>query len=198
MTAWTASASCERAVLDLNTALAEAQETIRNSMVATPRRTARRRGYSSLNRSSALALASMVSTCEDYCQAALTALVEHGLKPANATGELLWDHVVESTFTSWNAHLQLWRRWGVEVLKSPEYKALAGFIAVRNSAVHGLGEMTRVQQRSAQAKKDIASTGLKVAGNRVIIDEAALRSCRTVCADFMRYLDRQLLALMAP
>jgi len=133
----------------------------------------------------------MVSTCEDYCQAALSSLVERGLD-ANVTGERLWDQVIDSTFRSWNGHLALWNKWGVAVLKSVEYKEFSGFIAARNSAVHGLGVLTRVQQRSATAQTEIRSAGLTIVGDRVIIDRMALRQCRDKSTEFITYLDRNL------
>jgi len=139
----------------------------------------------------------MVSACEDYCQAALTELVERGLA-ANVTGERLWDAVIDSTFTSWTGHLQLWGRWGVEVLKSDEYKEFQGFIAARNSAVHGLGELTRIQRRKSKVQDEIRSAGLKISGTRVVIDEVGLGLCASAAIKFVTYVDRELDALLQP
>lgn len=196
MTSWTASAACERALLELNLALADNAEAHQAAKASRPPRTKRRRTSSPTERSSALALAVMVSTTEDYCQHAISELVERGLG-SNHVGSLLWDDAVQSKFTSWDGQLRVWSLLGVDVGKSAEWKAFEPFTHVRNAAVHGLGELTRVQQRSPKALSAIQATGIAVVGTRLTIDEAALKDCRDAAAAFIRWLDHSFFHLSA-
>jgi hypothetical protein len=180
--AWTASAECERAIRNINLILADTRRHVASLDART--------SMADVERTRALALGAMVSVSEDYCQAVLDELVVIGVK-SNSTGQWLWDQVATRAYMAWDSHLGLWARWGVDVFKSSEYKDFDGLIEARNAAMHGLGELTRVQQRKKGTVARIRGGGLKVLGTRVQIDDGALRTCRARTIDFLRYLDRE-------
>lgn len=180
---WTASLLCERALRRMNLILADAR---RHAGMLDDRTS-----EDDIARARALALGAMVSVCEEYCQAALSEFVEVGVG-GNETGRQLWDEVLGRLFLSWEAHLGMWARWGVEVFKAPQYKEFAGLIDARNAAVHGLGALTRVQLRKeAKVVAAIQASGLTVSGGRIELTEDSLNECRTRSAAFIRYLDRE-------
>lgn len=186
---WTASLLCEKALRHVNLILADAR---RHAASLDPLSSSE-----DIERARALALGAMISVCEDYCQAVLTEFVEDGVG-ANETGKHLWDEVLARVFLSWDAHLSMWARWGVEVFKSPAYKGFAGLIEARNAAVHGLGALTRVQRRKeAKVAAAIESSGLKVISGRVELSDNALTECRERSAAFLRYIDREFQQLRA-
>ena len=180
--AWTASTQCERALQNMNLILADT----RRHVAALDSTISR----ADIERSRALALGAMVSVAEDFCQAVLDHLVLAGVS-TNLTGRWLWDEVATRAFMSWEAHLALWSQWGVDVPKATAYKEFKGLIDARNSAVHGLGELTRVQQRKPGVVDRIRSGGLTVAGTRVVIDDSALETCRQRSSDFIRFMDHE-------
>ncbi len=187
--AWTASAQCERALRNINLVLADTRRHVASLEATTSR--------ADIDRTRALALGAMVTVSEDYCQAVLGQLVDSGVR-SNATGQWLWDEVATRAFMAWESHLGLWARWGVNVFKASEYKDFRGLIEARNAAVHGFGQLTRVQQRKAGVIDRIQNGGLTVSGTRVVIDDAALRICRSRSHDFIRFLDHEFQILATP
>jgi hypothetical protein len=185
---WTASLLCEQALLRVNLILADA----RRHAEALDGKTSK----DDIDRARALALGAIVSVCEDYCQAALSEFVEFGVG-SNETGRQLWDEVLSRVFLSWEAHLGMWARWGVEVFKASPYKEFAGLIDARNAAVHGLGALTRVQRRKeGKVVAAIQASGLTVIGGRIELTDDSLSECRRRSAGFIRYLDQEFQQLL--
>jgi hypothetical protein len=75
---------------------------------------------------------------------------------------------------------------------SNDYGAVCGFAEARNAILHGLGHLTRMQQRPnrlPRIKQDLAAAGIGLDRTRVLIEEAELVACTERSCLFISWLD---------
>jgi hypothetical protein len=81
--------------------------------------------------------------------------------------------------------------FGIRLTKLPTHKDLKCATDVRNAIAHGVGQLTP-RQRTAATRARMASIGVTVRDNYVVLDAGSVRTCRDVSMAFMRELDAQL------
>jgi hypothetical protein len=192
---WSPSLECEAAVFEINSILADATRLRTTTPGRTSRRTRRLGRRSSAERTLTMALVAIVSTAEEFGSSLIARLIENEMPRTNIASENLWNLAIGTSFRSWETQLPLWKWFGVAVAASGEYKSLDGFIAARNSAMHGMGTLTRIQLRNNNTRTAIESCGIGFIGNRVIIDENAVRLCRMRAVEFVLWLDSAVLPI---
>jgi hypothetical protein len=137
------------------------------------------------------AILRLVAIAEGFSISKLVETTERKL-PADRIVELLWDSEFERSGDTWDSRYRLWERLH-EIPRGDfdDRDALDGFIAARNSIVHGLGELTRQQLRGR--KKTVSRLGharIKVmADERLDIDSTHVEQCAVVVKHFIAWLD---------
>jgi hypothetical protein len=121
------------------------------------------------DRSSQLAIASLVATIEHYSLDVLE--VHTGKRPR-----------------SWHKQAELWlSELGVQLAaRCPNYPALRGFVEARNAVMHGQGSLTDQQvkesaERWAQIKAFMKAAGLERMRRLLILTPETVARCTDVC-----------------
>jgi len=99
----------------------------------------------------------------------------------------------EAQAESWPGQEDAWNDWhGITLRTELAYLSLRAVIEARNAIVHGLGELTRRQLRGdggLEVRRVLERLGIRTSGQRLVIDEAAMRSCLQAARAFIEWLD---------
>lgn len=139
----------------------------------------------------AVTIAQMVSVSEQFSVSRLFNHVESSLEGSTDMAFLLWEQSQGSIESSWERQAAAWNTYAQLSIKAhASFKALDPFIEVRNAVMHGLGNLTRRQQRRAQSLvPTLAGAGITVDGIRVALNTANVKDCRDVTVAFIEWLD---------
>jgi hypothetical protein len=137
------------------------------------------------------ALLRLVAIAEDYSVGQLIDVTEARLS-SNSIVQALWDSELERSGETWARRLDLWRSYyKVEIRSSfSAYAELRGFIEARNAIAHGLGELSRKQQRDrARTIGRLANANIQLHGNALVITSLHVERCAVVVGSFIEWLD---------
>jgi len=121
------------------------------------------------------ALVDLVAAAEAFCVARLATV--------GITAEV----------TTWDKRAKAWLKQGVDLVKDyPGWHAFMGFVEVRNAIQHGLGRLTDRQlgKHKQETLRYIASAGIGLNGDAIIIGRDDVIRCDHACSTFIRWLDR--------
>ncbi|WP_344064410.1 hypothetical protein [Terrabacter lapilli] len=100
---------------------------------------------------------------------------------------MIWEEVAIDTTRTWEAQKQAFKKWHQI---SPDWLQLEGLAEVRNAVAHGLGTLTRRQQRShSSTMTKINRTGISIVNDEVVLEEQDLVSAARACRDLIHELD---------
>lgn len=80
---------------------------------------------------------------------------------------------------------------GISLGSCARWKEIDAAREVRNGIAHGLGKLT-TRQQNKRSKSKIASVGIRLRGQELIVDHVALKLCAGFAVEFVNDVDRQL------
>jgi hypothetical protein len=105
---------------------------------------------------------------------------------------LIWEQVAIDTTRTWEAQKDAFKKWHQI---SPNWLELEGLAEVRNAVAHGLGTLTRRQQRShSSTMTKINRTGISVVNDKVVLEEQDLISAAKACRALISQIDAEVTA----
>jgi hypothetical protein len=113
----------------------------------------------------------------------------------------LWEGALSRAEGAWGPHVAAWKNWhGLKVVEASSYQSLSAFVVARNSIMHGLGQLTRLQTHRDGGRKVIRQlelVGIHVNGIRLVILPGVLRKCADTAKEYISWLDLQTQAIGA-
>jgi hypothetical protein len=104
-----------------------------------------------------------------------------------------WPGVTESEVSTWKKREYAWRNHANVDLTiiTPDWHNLLGFVEARNALQHGLGRLTEMQlgRHRDDVLSDLAAANISLIGDLIQIDVHTVRSCYSVCENFVVTLD---------
>lgn len=138
------------------------------------------------------ALTRFMAIADEYTFGLLVDLTEARLGTDSVT-EVLWEFYIERETDSWKRRFGSWKALhGVSIPSFPRYDRLLGYIEARNAIAHGLGSLTRKQQKSKDKTiahlraARIGLTDLRLA----LVEDHALE-CAALIRAFIEWLDHE-------
>lgn len=140
-----------------------------------------------------LTVAQMVSVSEYFSISRLFEFIESRLDGSTEMAYQIWEESQGGIETSWERQVQGWSKYAsVSIKADPSYTSLSPYIEVRNAVMHGLGSLTRRQQRrAATLVPELARAGISVDGTRVELSRDDVLACRDATVAFIEWLDDQ-------
>jgi hypothetical protein len=140
----------------------------------------------------AVTIAQIVSISEQFSVSRLFSLVESRLDGSTDMALRVWEQSQDSIESSWDRQAGAWNTYAqIRIKAHASFKALDPFIEVRNAVMHGLGHLTRRQQRRAQSLvPTLVAAGITVDGTRLTLERVNVVDCREVTVAFIEWLDR--------
>lgn len=171
------SLAAEQAITDLRLILAEHKRSLISSTLR-PGRIPQAGGYPERRRRE-LTLAALVAVIEHFSFHALI----------RATPGLN-----ESSVASWPKQEQAWKdHHNINLrIDIAEYAAVRGFTEARNAVLHGLGELTKMQQQPhklSEVLKDLKRAGIELDGKRLLVSELDLDRCSEYSRRYLQQID---------
>lgn len=133
-------------------------------------------------------LVRLLSITESFTADTLLRHVEPLVRPkSHQTVSLIWDSAAVSATGTWESQQNAYRRWlGVKL----DWKPVERLSEARNAVAHGLGELTRRQKRDeTSVRAKLATAGIPLAGNRIVLSDAVLATSARTLRDFILLLD---------
>lgn len=192
------SADAERAVALLRRTLADHRDSARDVKTRSSRM-GLRDGRSELRRQASLLR--LLSIAEAFL---MNRLVEVAEPLADPSGTILrmqiWTRAEEKATGTWDAMAQHYKSWlGVSLANQQCFKDLKSCTEARNAVAHGIGTLTRRQQRQApKVTAALLSQNFTVVGHAVTVPEAALATTLRVCAETILWVDGQTIGTPPP
>ena len=138
-----------------------------------------------------MTVAYVVSAAEAFSLARITGLAHQELPGYPDLVWQLWERAVARVESTWENQAQAWKEWyGVGLAAAPEYRTLRPWIQARNAVMHGLGEMTRRQRKTATGLKELQQAGISVVGGTVLLGRSEVEGCAMSAVMFIEWLDR--------
>lgn len=143
-------------------------------------------------------LVRITSIVEAFAAAQLVLRFEpHAPPPREAILDDVYVRAEDNAISSWPKMVEHYGRWfGIKVTpgKCPPWRRVEAMTNARNAVAHGLGELTRRMARKNihELGLDLATIGLTMAGNAIVISEDSLRLVAAAARDFIEWLDEEL------
>lgn len=138
-----------------------------------------------------LTLLRLVSITEAFCADQLYELGEIHVRPSETPARAsIWDRAADDALGSWPKIRASYKAW---FSITPPWGAIEDLIEVRNAIAHGLGHLTRRQRKSEQSTRDkISRAGIRLDGDRVILEEVDLTTAARTCRELIQALDTEI------
>ena len=136
----------------------------------------------------------LVAIAEDFVRSLLIESVETQLPLEPEVVWTFWRLVEQDIEGGWSQVFEALNEWyGINCKAAPSFQKLQGFIEARNAIVHGLGNLTRKQTRTARAERRsrsmLQTAGVPIVGQRVTPNDSTVYSCATTVAEFVSWVD---------
>lgn len=139
-------------------------------------------------------LVRMLSITESFCVDRLLERAETEVEPEGSSVRgLMWDRASTSAVSNWEGIRNSYKAW---YNVRPKWEDIEQLVEVRNAIAHGLGQLTRLQRLKLDSTlAKIASAGVRLQSDRIVLDEANLDHARMVCLDLVEDIDLRVQAL---
>lgn len=136
-------------------------------------------------------LVRLLSITESFCSDRLLEEVERIIAPSrHKTVSEVWDRVAISATNTWAEQQKAYKELLGVTLTSSDWKSVEQLAEARNAVAHGLGRLTRRQQRNQQSvHAKLASCGISVRNGQIIVNDSVLFNAAQTCRSFIERLD---------
>jgi hypothetical protein len=136
------------------------------------------------------AILRLVAIAEDFSIGHFVDIVEP-LLPSDPVVATLWDAELDRSGDTWHQRNALWKRYKNVIYSAfPQSDPLDGFIEARNSIAHGLGGLTRKQQRKWDSTTGkLRHASIRVEGESLVLDATHVEQCAIVVKAYIGWLD---------
>jgi hypothetical protein len=143
-----------------------------------------------------LTLPNIVAVAEEFSRSSLIAAAESRLGRHDLLHLSLLELGEIQAEGSWEGVKKAWNAWfEIPLGDAPAYSRLDAYVSARNAILHGLGALTRKQVRTDGGRKvkgKLASVGISVVGDRLVLPFAAVEDCADVARAYVLWLDSKL------
>ncbi len=130
----------------------------------------------------------MISITEAFCVDRLLDLAETDVDPGGSPiRDLIWKKASSSAVSTWSSIQDSYKSW---YSLQPAWTKLNELVEVRNAIAHGLGQLTRLQRAKPGTATKIGQAGIRLSGDRVILEEADLENAHRACLQLVSEVDQ--------
>ncbi|MFW5469532.1 hypothetical protein ACOCJ4_05740 [Knoellia sp. CPCC 206435] len=99
----------------------------------------------------------------------------------------VWEQVAIDVTRTWEAQKDAFKKWHTI---SPNWLQIEGLAEARNAVAHGLGTLTRRQQKGrSSTMTKINRTGIAVTNDQIVLEERDLLAAAKACRDLILEID---------
>lgn len=175
--------SCRLLMQTLGAYLSQAPTLAAGSRMRLPRA-----GNNKLEIAQQASIIRLASITESFCADALIAAAERLGRPGSSTTmQAIWEESVINATRTWAAQQKAYKDWLDVRIK---WTAVDDLATARNAIAHGLGSLTRQQQRSHVAvKAQLSRVDITLNGLDLVLTDQSVRGLALKCRTFILELD---------
>lgn len=136
-------------------------------------------------------LVRLLSITESFSSARLIEELERILIPSrHRSVSEVWDRVAISSTNTWADQRKAFKDLLGVILSNEDWKSVEQLAEARNAVAHGLGRLTRRQERKQQTvHAQLAACGISVADGHILLNDKVLFDAAITCRSFVEQLD---------
>lgn len=132
-----------------------------------------------------------LSVTEAFAAETLLRHAEQAVLPSShAIVRQIWAKAATSAISRWVDQEAAYKSWLAVTAADVNWKPMHQLAEGRNAISHGLGHLTRQQQRDADSvKAKLSAVGVPLIAGRVVLDEVVLANAASQCRTFIAQID---------
>lgn len=138
------------------------------------------------------ALLRIVAIAEDFALAALISTTERLLPSTPRFLEAMWERELGAA-RDWPSRRKAWKKLHRVNIQDrfSAFGSMDGFIAARNIAAHGVGNLSPKQLADTDLPRRLDRSGISIVGGRIELSSDHIENCAFVGLLFIAWLDRE-------